>query len=58
MVETYYIKGIQKQPFEDVLQNRCFAEFTGKHQCWSHFLIKLHTCFPMIFVEFSRTTIF
>ena len=34
-----------------VLKN--FAKFTGKHLCWSHFLIKLHTCFPMIFVESS-----
>ena len=23
MVETYYIKGVQKQPFSDDLQNRC-----------------------------------
>ena len=35
----------QKQPFADVvfkigvLEN--FAKFTGKHQCWSLFIIKL-----------------
>ena len=36
---------------------KIFAKFTGKHLCWGHFLTKLHTCFPMIFVEFSRTLI-
>ena len=39
-----------------VLEN--FVKFTRKHLCWSHFLIKLHTCFPIIFVKFSRTSIF
>ena len=56
MVELYYFKGAQKQPFADVLQN--FAKFTEKHLCWNHFLIKLHMYFPMIFVKFSRTPIF
>ena len=44
----------------DVLKN--FASFTGKHQCWSLFLIKLqawgilqHRCFPVRFTRFSRT---
>ena len=35
---------IQKQSFADVLQNRCsknFANFTGKHSCWSLFLKRL-----------------
>ena len=34
-----------KQPFADVLHNRCsknFAIFTGKRLCWSLFLIKLY----------------
>ena len=35
-----------------------FAKFTGKHLCWNQFLIKLITCFPMIFAKFSRTPIF
>ena len=45
----------------DVLKN--FANFTGKHQCWSLFLIKLqawgrlqHRCFPVKFTRFSRTS--
>ena len=35
MVELYYIKDVQKQPFADVLQNvlENFAKFTGKHLC-------------------------
>ena len=41
---------------KDVLED--FAKFTGKHLCWNLFLIKLHTCIPMIFVNFSRTSIF
>ena len=35
MDETSYIKGVQKEPFADVLQNcgvlKIFAKFTGKH---------------------------
>ena len=59
MVEPYYIKGVQKQPMFykiGVLEN--FAKFTGKQLCWSHFLIKLHPCFPLILAKFSRTPIF
>ena len=41
---------------KDVLED--FAKFTGKHLCWNLFLIKLHTCIAMIFVNFSRTSIF
>ena len=48
MVEPYYIKGVQKQPFADVVEKgvlKNFAKFTGKHLCWSihgwsHFLMK------------------
>ena len=52
-----------------VLKN--FADSTGKHLCWSFFLIKLqalrpvtllktdqHTCFPMKLVNFLRTIFF
>ena len=52
-----------------VLKN--FANFTGKHPCWSHFLIKLHpwrqqatilkreqVCFPVKFTTYLRTPIF
>ena len=53
MVELYYIKGGQKQPFADVLQNSQENTYVG-----AIFLVKLHTCFPMIFVEFSRAPIF
>ena len=35
MDETSFIKGVQKEPFADVLQNcgvlKNFAKFTGKH---------------------------
>ena len=33
---------------KDGLKN--FANFTGKHLCWSLFLI--HTCFPVKFAKF------
>ena len=47
---------------------RIFSKFTGKHQCWSVFLIKLqtcssfkkrlqHRCFPVKFARFFRTPI-
>ena len=39
-----------------VLEN--FAKFTEKDLCWSHFSIKLHTCFPIIFVKFPRRPTF
>ena len=41
--------NVQKQPFADALQNRCtknFTKLTGKHLCWSLFLIKLQTWRP------------
>ena len=54
----------------DVLKN--FANFTGKHLCWSLFLIQLqawrvatlfkkrlqHSCFPVKFAKFFRTPFF
>ena len=58
-------KSTQKQPFSgvykiDVLKK--FANFTKKHQCWSHFLKKSpeikrlqHRCFPVNFVKLLRT---
>ena len=57
----FFIWAIKKQPFPDVLQN--VANFTGKHQCWSFFLIKLfqrlqHRCFPVKFATFLKNTIF
>ena len=40
-----------------------FANFTRKHQCWSHFLIKSpdikrlqHRCFPVHFAKLLRTS--
>ena len=60
-------KSTLKQPFSgvykiDVLEN--FANFTKKHQCWSHFLKRLqklryrlqHRCFSVIFAKPLRTT--
>ena len=32
MVEPYYIKGVQKQPFADILQNRCSWKFCKIHR--------------------------
>ena len=57
------------QSFPAVLQNRCFAIFTGKHLCWSLYLIKLQAirtatllkrdsqqrCFPVKFAKLLRT---
>ena len=46
----------------DVLKN--FANFTGKHQCWSLFLVNFikkrlqHKCFPVKYANFLRTTFF
>ena len=37
------------QAFPDILQNgvlKNFAYFTGRHQCWSFFLIKLQVFRP------------
>ena len=56
-------------PMTETAVNRCsskcilknLANFTGKHLCWSLFLIKLqafkvqHRCFPMKFTKFLRT---
>ena len=59
MVESFYIKGVQKSSRSQkigVVEN--FPKFNGKHVCWGHFLMKLHTCFPIIFVKFPRASIF
>ena len=62
------IETVKKQPFEDVFQN--FTIFTGKHMCWSLFLINLlaWTLFflkktptkmlPVDIVKFLRTGFF
>ena len=63
---------IQQQSFADVLQNRCsknFANFTGKHLCWSLFLKRLqvealqhyqnkHRCFSCEVREIFQDTFF
>ena len=51
-------RSSRSQMFHKIGVLKKFAKFTGKHLCLSHFLIKLRTCFPMIFVEFSRTPVF
>ena len=61
MVEPYCIKGFlnsRSQMFFKIVVLENFAKFTEKHLCRSHFLIKLHTCFPRIFVKFSKTPTF
>ena len=46
----------------DVLKN--FANFTGKHQCWSLFLVNFikkrlqHKCFPVKYANLLRTPFF
>ena len=63
MVEPYYIKGVRKQLFADVLIGvlENFTKFTGKHLLF-HKVSRIkrlhHKCFPMIFAKFSRTPIF
>ena len=68
MVEPYYIESVQKQPFADVLQNRCSWKFCKIHRKTTMLeplfnkvasLKRLcHKCLPMIFVKFSKTPIF
>ena len=65
MVKFYYIKGVEKQRFADVLQSRCFRKFCKIHR--KTFVLELHfnkfagperlyhKCFPMVFATFSRT---
>ena len=56
---NHFLKSLQKQAYADVLQNRFFRNFpifTGKHLCWSLFLIKLqayfNTCFLVNIAKF------
>ena len=61
MVEPCYIKAFRSsrsQMFYKIGVLKNCAKFMGKHLCWSQFSITLHKCFPMIFVEVSRTPIF
>ena len=65
MVEPCYIKGVQKQPFADVLRNRCPSKFCKIHRT-TPVLESLfnkvagltrphHKCFSMIFEKRLRT---
>ena len=58
LITLKVFRSSRSQMFYKVGVFKNFAKFTGKHLCWSHFLIKLHMCFPMTFVEFSRAPIF
>ena len=43
MMEPCYIRSIERRPVADVLQNRCFdnfSKFTKKYLCWSPLLIE------------------
>ena len=65
----HYSVNYQKQMFFKMGILKNLANFTGKHLCWSLFLIKLqafqacnfikkrlqHRCFPMKFAKFIRT---
>ena len=64
MVEPYYVNGVQKQPFADVLQNRCCRKFCKIHRETpmleslfkkvAHLKRLHHKCFPTIFVKFQE----
>ena len=58
LIISKVLRSSRSQMFYKIGVLEKFAKFTGKHLCWSHFSIKLHTCFPIIFVKFSRTAIF
>ena len=51
--------GSRPQMFFKIGVRKNFANFTGKHLCWSPFLIKLqrlqHRCFPVKLPRFLRT---
>ena len=53
------VSSIQKQPFVDILQNKCFykfAVFTGKQLACDFIKKRLQRrCFPMIIAKFLRT---
>ena len=54
--------NLQKQPFVDAFQNRCFLKFknfalvTGQHLCWSLFKIKFRSIirFPVTVVKIQE----
>ena len=65
-VESSFRNSLWQVFFKTVLKG--FANFTGKHLCWSLFSIKLqacrpatfekrfqHRCFPVKFAKFSKT---
>ena len=63
MVTFYFLKilcSIQKQPSEVLCKKKCskkFANFTGKHLCWSLFLIKLQTLRPATLLKAVLTQV-
>ena len=58
LIKSKAFRSSRSQMFHKIGVLENFAKFTGKYLCWNQFLIKLHTCFPMIFVKFPRTPIF
>ena len=58
LVTSKAFRSSRSQMFYKIGVLKNFAKFTRKHLCWSHFLIKLHTCFPIIFVKFSKNIYF
>ena len=53
-------RSIRSQMFFKIGALKNFAIFTGKHLCWSLFLIKLQAfrCFPMNIAKFLRAAFF
>ena len=54
------LKSSRSQMFFNIGALKNFANFTGKHLCWSLFLIKKlqHRCFPVKFEQIFKNTYF
>ena len=63
LVQTRHCRSSLSQKFFKIDVLKDFANFTGKHQCWSlacNFIKKRlqHRCFPVKFANFLRTPFF
>ena len=64
-LSSYFFRSSRPGIFCEKFVLKSLAKFTGKHLCWSLFLIKLkakkrsqHSCFPVNFAKFLRTSFF